>query len=68
MGLVLAGSQDGPHMFFTHYQEVVTKTDKWIHLCAPYISMFYDLCYEVRDTLSADLCQGQLFSKQFSNS
>jgi len=31
--------------------------------------MLYDLYYdEVRDTLSADLCQGQLFSKQFSHS
>lgn len=51
---------------FTRYQEVITKADKWIHLCAPYISMFYDLCYKVRDTLSADLCQGHFFSKQFS--
>lgn len=63
MGLVLAVSPDGPHGVLYSLPRLINGFD-----CVPPISMLYDLSYEVRDTLSADLCQEQLFSKQFNNS
>lgn len=61
---MLVRFQEGPHVFFTHYQEAFTKHKavKWVLLCACPILIISDLNYEVKGTFSADLCQGQLFS------